>query len=205
MRDGLEARVDLSCPCVTPEAACSLFNTCLAIFLEQDSPCGRVIALDEAHKYMTSSAESQALTSTLLSTVRLQRHVGARIVVATQEPTVSSALLDLCSVTIIHRFTSPAWLRALQAHVALPVQNQVTTRCRDRPSLDQTLSNREELFGEIVRLKTGEAFIFAPSAAVSIGSKGDDCEQGSTLDRACLKVRIRARLSEDGGKSVVAR
>ncbi|KAK8092721.1 uncharacterized protein PG998_014762 [Apiospora kogelbergensis] len=181
---GLLTIIDLSCPCVTPEAACSLFNTCLAIFLERDTPCGRVIALDEAHK----------------------RHVGARIVVATQEPTISSALLDLCSVTIIHRFTSPAWLRTVQAHVALPVHNQATTRCRDRPSLDQTLSDREELFGEIVGLKTGEALVFAPSAAVGIDSNGGDgCEQSSTLDQACLKVRIRARLSEDGGKSVLAR
>lgn len=45
-----------------------------------------------------------------------------------------------------HRF-SPAWLRALQAHAALPVQSQALTRCRDRLSLDQTLSNHGELFG----------------------------------------------------------
>jgi len=42
--------VDLSCPCVTPEGACSLFNICLSIFLEQNMTTGRVIALDEAHK-----------------------------------------------------------------------------------------------------------------------------------------------------------
>lgn len=43
--------VDLSCPCVTPEGACSLFNICLSIFLEHKSAAaGRIIALDEAHK-----------------------------------------------------------------------------------------------------------------------------------------------------------
>ncbi|KAG3194753.1 hypothetical protein PC129_g24897, partial [Phytophthora cactorum] len=29
--------VDLSCPCVTAEMACSLFNVCLSLFLEQDA------------------------------------------------------------------------------------------------------------------------------------------------------------------------
>ena len=42
--------VDLSCPCVSPETACSLFNICLSLFLEQSISCGRVVALDEAHK-----------------------------------------------------------------------------------------------------------------------------------------------------------
>ncbi|KLU93221.1 hypothetical protein MAPG_12158, partial [Magnaporthiopsis poae ATCC 64411] len=44
--------VDLSCPCVKADTACSLFNICLSLFLEQDSSrIGRVVALDEAHKY----------------------------------------------------------------------------------------------------------------------------------------------------------
>jgi len=42
--------VDLSCPCVTPENACSLFNICLSLFVEQSSAGGRIVALDEAHK-----------------------------------------------------------------------------------------------------------------------------------------------------------
>jgi len=42
--------VDLSCPCVTAESACSLFNMCLSLFLEQHTTVGRVIGLDEAHK-----------------------------------------------------------------------------------------------------------------------------------------------------------
>lgn len=47
---GLLTIVDLSCPCITPEAACMLFNVCLSIFLEQDPRVGRIVALDEAHK-----------------------------------------------------------------------------------------------------------------------------------------------------------
>lgn len=111
--------IDLSCPTVDPESACQLFNICLSLFLEQDpSSVGRVIALDEAHKYMNSSGEASTLTDQLLSAIRLQRHLGARVIISTQEPTVSPKLLDLCSVTIVHRFTSPEWLRALQNHLA---------------------------------------------------------------------------------------
>ncbi|EGE04190.1 hypothetical protein TEQG_03221 [Trichophyton equinum CBS 127.97] len=42
--------VDLSYPCISPDTACSLFNVCLEIFLEQSPVIGRVVALDEAHK-----------------------------------------------------------------------------------------------------------------------------------------------------------
>lgn len=46
--------VDLSCPCVTAEMACSLFNICLSIFLEKRqlqglkgaALIGRIVALD---------------------------------------------------------------------------------------------------------------------------------------------------------------
>ncbi len=52
----------------------------------------------------------------LLEPIRLQHHLGARII-ATHEPTVSPAL-ELCSVTIVHRFSSPAWLRTLREYLA---------------------------------------------------------------------------------------
>lgn len=42
--------VDLSCPCVTAEAASSIFDLCLSLFLEETSNVGKVVALDEAHK-----------------------------------------------------------------------------------------------------------------------------------------------------------
>lgn len=49
--------VDLSCPCVPAQTACSLFNICLSLFLEQESKIGRVVALDEAHKFMGGGTE----------------------------------------------------------------------------------------------------------------------------------------------------
>lgn len=45
--------VDLSCPFVDSGTACVLFNIVLGVFLAKDSPAGKVIAVDEAHKVHT--------------------------------------------------------------------------------------------------------------------------------------------------------
>lgn len=228
--------VDLSCPTVDPESACQLFNICLSLFLEQDPQnIGRVIALDEAHKYMNSSGEASALTEQLLSTIRLQRHLGARVIISTQEPTVSPKLLDLCSVTIVHRFTSPEWLRTLQKHLAgvstssrmmaqasgddgvstgekdieesgeddengvaglTKVLKTLTLKAEGNTEKDAAMS----LFGQIVQLRVGEALLFAPNALLDVRAGA----QPEKLSNGVLKVRIRARVTEDGGRSVMA-
>ncbi|KAK3489079.1 uncharacterized protein B0T23DRAFT_321974 [Neurospora hispaniola] len=188
-RPGMLTIVDLSCPCVTAEMACSLFNICLSLFLEQDcNSIGRVIALDEAHKYMSSdtgSAECRTLTDRLLETIRLQRHLGARVIISTQEPTISPKLLDLCSVTIVHRFTSPDWLRALSKHLAgvskggrmlekaLAInQNMADDVCIENAGVNSLALDYSdpamELFSRIVALRVGEALIFAPSAIIGV-------------------------------------
>lgn len=46
--------VDLSCPFVDESTACSMFNICLAIFLEERGQTSRIVALDEAHKVRDS-------------------------------------------------------------------------------------------------------------------------------------------------------
>jgi hypothetical protein len=217
--------VDLSCPCVTPEMACSLFNICLSLFLEQDSAAvGRIIALDEAHKFMTDSQECAALTEALLATIRLQRHLGARVVISTQEPTISPKLLDLCSVTIVHRFTSPDWLNALRKHLAgVSSGGKLLEKARKLNMSDEdaeegvdgagalTLGDADpalELFSRIVDLRVGEALMFAPSAIVGV-KKGKDGKTGGLGDvkrlaHGVLKVRIRNRTTADGGRSIMA-
>jgi hypothetical protein len=77
-----------------------------------------IVALDEAHKFMTQTAEARHLTESLLQLVRQQRHNGTRVVIATQEPTLSTQLIDLCDVTIVHSFRSPAWYTTLKGHLA---------------------------------------------------------------------------------------
>ena len=197
--------------------ACSLFNICLSLFLEQSSSVGRVVALDEAHKYMNESSDSTALTESLLATIRLQRHLGARVFISTQEPTISPKLLDLCSVTIVHRFTSPDWLRTLQKHLAgvssaSKMLRQVEDEDGSASSVDDSSDDGVEplmlgssnptleLFSWIVRLRIGEAFVFAPSAVIGVDRSGEV----KRLGHGALKVRIRNRVTEDGGKSVMA-
>jgi hypothetical protein len=220
--------VDLSCPCVTAEAACALFNICLNLFLEQPSDeIGRVVALDEAHKYMTESAECQTLTESLLSTIRLQRHLGTRIVITTQEPTISPKLLDLCTVTIVHRFTSPNWLATLKKHLAAAIPGRKLVETGE--SYDD---GAEELLDRIVSLRQGEALMFCPSAVVGVkeaaGEDGidemadefarwspmrdgarsvveDDVGKGLVhLGQGIMKIRVRERVTQDGGRSVMA-
>lgn len=210
--------------------ACSLFGICLSLFLEQDSKIGRVIALDEAHKYMTESADCQTLTESLLSTIRLQRHIAARVIISTQEPTISPRLLDLCSVTIVHRFTSPDWLSTLKKHLAgASVPSEVDDdddllTGRDRSMGINPLhlnpgNMSADLFSRIVALRTGEALLFAPSAIIGVRggcnvdsdgpfdipeervNVGDDTIR---LGNGVLKVRIRKRVTADGGRSAMA-
>jgi len=92
--------VDLTDPVIDADSACVLFDICLSVFIQQ-TQCGKIVALDEAHNYMTEgSSAAQALTEKLLRTVREQRHQAVRVVVATQEPSINTQLLDLCSIKI---------------------------------------------------------------------------------------------------------
>lgn len=218
-----------ACPCVTAEQACSLFDICLSLFLEQNTDLGRVVALDESHKYMAETDESQVFTESLLSAIRLQRHNGTRIIISTQEPTISPGLLDLCSITIVHRFTSPVWLQVLRRHLAgaseiggckEPEANggELHTPGQSRQVLPAPKRYRTipgpELFSNIVQLRTGEAFLFAPSGMVDaiprsqskISTAVDQSGwQPVFLGDGIMKVRIRNRITVDGGKSIIAR
>ncbi|KAF6524911.1 hypothetical protein HZS61_010706 [Fusarium oxysporum f. sp. conglutinans] len=212
--------VDLSCPCVTAEQACSLFDICLSLFLEQKTDLGRVVALDESHKYMNNTNESNVFTESLLSAIRLQRHNGTRIIISTQEPTVSPSLLDLCSITIVHRFTSPVWLQVLRRHLAGASDNDESgAKGLETPNESEQGSKQywtipaSEIFSNIVQLRTGEAFVFAPSAIVdaipkthagaSVAQKGGDW-QPVFLGDGIIKAIVRNRITADGGKSIIA-
>ncbi|RBR09934.1 uncharacterized protein FIESC28_09680 [Fusarium coffeatum] len=214
--------VDLSCPCVTAETACSLFNICLSLFLEREPTIGRVVALDEAHKYMNDSSDSQTLTESLLSIIRLQRHLGTRVILSTQEPTVSPKLLDLCSTVIVHRFTSPAWFATLRRHLAgAYLVSEADSKICNREMVNSTNAEKdndvlgsfprlnvkdEDLFSHIVSLETGEALLFCPSALIDIRA-ARACNSKSSLMQlgsSAMKVRIRKRITADGGQSVMA-
>lgn len=162
---------------------------------------------------MNESAEAQTLTDTLLSTIRLQRHLGARIIICTQEPTISSALLDLCSITIVHRFTSPEWMRSLKAHLAAgapDLADQVLEAGRGQgdlktaPTSGAKSHTASSIFKKVVGLGIGEALIFSPSAMIDADVVSGGTSEYVRLGTGFLKVRVRTRLTTDGGKSVLA-
>jgi hypothetical protein len=178
-------------------------------------------------QYITSTSDTSALTKTLLAAIRLQRHLGIRIFISTQEPTISPKLLDLCSMTIVHRFTSPDWLRCLRGHLAGVAMDDGTSNGNDgndngdddndddddgyhddkpRTSTPSpTPSKPVPIFQQIVRLRVGEALLFAPSAILDIDrSAGWDEARIRKLGKGYLKVKIRSRITDDGGRSVLA-
>ncbi|KAJ3549529.1 hypothetical protein NMY22_g852 [Coprinellus aureogranulatus] len=137
--------VDLSDPFLDEGAACGLFDIIIRLFVRAEVNTGKVLVVDEAHKYLSPNRSASGLTKTLLRLIRQQRHLAMRVLISTQEPTVvPKTVLDLCSVTILHRFTSPAWWQHLIQHVSADF-------------------SKSDAFDQVVKLQTGQALILAPS------------------------------------------
>ncbi len=136
---------------------------------------------------MTDTPASKALTESLMGVIRQQRHFGARVIISTQEPSISPKLIDLCSITVMHRFSSPEWLDVLQKHILVS-------------DGEDEKGNRIGILREIMRLKTGEALVFAPSAI--FGAKDETGEWEIGADKL-LRMRMRKRVTWDGGRSMV--
>jgi hypothetical protein len=160
-----------------------------------------IAVLDEAHKYLINS-DTARLTQSILSIIRLQRHLATRIIIATQvghhrpivlrsprslhvqEPTViPSTVLDLASFIICHRFTSPSWCTHLARHVSAG-DNAETA----------------QWYQDVMLLATGQCVVFSPSALVMTSNDSSV----RLLGRGYLKLRVRPRLSLDGGASLLA-
>ena len=143
---------------------------------------------------MTATSSSSKFTESLLRVIREQRHLATRVIIATQEPTISPALLDLSSMTIVHRFTSPSWLTVLKSHLAgMSVEGETSKR------------DIAGMFKHIVNLEAGQALLFSPSAMTGVDSKaGADRLKMQKLGMRYLKIGVRKRLTEDGGRSILA-
>jgi hypothetical protein len=113
MKSGRLVVVDMRDELIDKTEALALFMVLLNRFTEVRGPkidFNRLIVFDEAHKYMSEGN----LTELITETVREMRHRGASIVVASQDPpSVPQTVIELSTVIITHKFTSPAWLRYL--------------------------------------------------------------------------------------------
>jgi hypothetical protein len=135
--------------------------------------------------------------NSLLSIIRQQRHLATRVLIATQEPTLSPSLIDLCNVTIVHRFLSPAWFETLKNHLA----GASFAGKNDHRSI-------VDIFRIIVGLKTGEALLFSPTALLDIGAQNPSNPFAKRplekLTDSFIRLFIRKRVTTDGGRSIMA-
>lgn len=143
------------------------------------------------NQFLAQSGEALVLTNELVSVIRQQRHTGTRVVIATQEPTLSPKLIDLANATFVHRFLSPSWYEVLKNHLA--------------GANRQDPGSNNSLFRTIVGLRTGQALLFCPTARMDV----DDEAPGGTkwikpLNDSYINIQIRRRLTADGGKSITA-
>ena len=143
---------------------------------------------------MTGTDSSSTLTSSLLSVIRQQRHLATRVIIATQEPTISPSLLDLSSMTIVHSFTSPAWLDVLKSHLAAVSSNGESSK-----------RGAQDILEQIVELNAGQALVFSPAAMVGVDDRdGNGSPRMLKLGTQYLKILVRERTTADGGRSILA-
>jgi len=190
---GMLTIIDLSDPFVDLALAGAIFEICIRLFQRASVDTGKVLVVDEAHKYLSEKNTSNVLTQALLSLVRQQRHMSMRVIVSTQEPTVlPSAFLALCSTIILHRFASPAWWDHLKNHISAKMSS-------------------EDAFDRVVTLKTGEALVSCPTGLYVSSAQSDaSSAPGSSkptlmqFSRNFIVVRTRKRVTADGGVSPMA-
>ncbi|KAI0751495.1 hypothetical protein C8Q80DRAFT_1157643 [Daedaleopsis nitida] len=185
-KEGQLTIVDLSDPFVDQGSACALFEIVTRLFVRAEVGTGKVLVVDEAHKYLSVNKAMSGLTKVLTSLTRQQRHLAMRVIISTQEPTaLPPVLIDLCSVAILHRFSSPAWWEAIVKHVSADFSD-------------------DDAFDHVVKLKTGEAVILAPSGLGRFPSAGKAFTGNPELaqfGRRYLLARTRRRVTADGGVS----
>ncbi|KAI5124859.1 hypothetical protein M0805_007292 [Coniferiporia weirii] len=174
--------VDLSDPFIDPASACGIFEVVTRLFVRARVDTGKVIVVDEAHKYLSTNHGSSGLTKSLLTLIREQRHKGMRVIISTQEPTVvPPVLIDLCTVTVLHRFSSPSWYEHILKHVSADLGS--------------------DAFDRVVKLQTGEAIVLAPSGLYAYTGAFENTV--GQYGRRYLHVRMRGRVTKDGGASIL--
>ncbi len=118
MQPGRLLLVDLRDEFLDQDDALGLFVIMLNIFSNVKRPDGstfnKFIVFDEAHKYMSNGD----LTESIVETIRLMRHKGVSVLIASQDPpSLPNAIIELSSAVVVHRFNSPQWLKHIQRSI----------------------------------------------------------------------------------------
>lgn len=116
LRPGRLIVVDLRDEFIDKDEALGLFVVMLNIFANAGREVGfnKLIVFDEAHKYM----DNPDLTAHIVGVIRQMRHQGVSVLIASQDPpSLPTAIIELSSLVILHRFNSPKWLKHVQMSV----------------------------------------------------------------------------------------
>lgn len=141
LRPGRLIIVDLRDEFIEKDEALGLFVVMLNIFSGVMQVGGKAfnkfIVFDEAHKYMNN----KELVDSITTAIREMRHKGVSVMIASQDPmSLPTEIIELSSIVIMHKFSSPAWVKH--------VQKAITAL--------QTLTPTE-----MASLGSGEAFLWA--------------------------------------------
>lgn len=136
--------VDLRDEFIEKEEALGLFVVMLNIFSSVMTVDGKAfnkfIVFDEAHKYMNN----KELVDSITTAIREMRHKGVSIMIASQDPmSLPTEIIELSSMVVMHRFSSPAWVKHVQKAIT-PLQTLTAT--------------------EMAALGSGEAYLWANKA-----------------------------------------
>lgn len=117
LRPGRTVIVDLRDEWIEKDEALGLFVVMLRIFAAsrfEGREFNKLVVFDEAHKYISESD----LISQVVETIREMRHQATSVIIASQDPlSVPRAIIELTSVLILHRMTSPQWLKHLRSAI----------------------------------------------------------------------------------------
>lgn len=144
MKPGRLIIVDLRDEFIEKDEALGLFVVMLNIFSGVKTVAGqkfnKFIVFDEAHKYMNN----KDLVDSITTAIREMRHKGVSIMIASQDPmSLPTEIIELSSIVVLHRFSSPAWVKHVQKAIT-PLQTLTAT--------------------EMAQLGSGEALLWASKA-----------------------------------------
>jgi hypothetical protein len=115
LRPGRTVIVDLRDQWIEKDEALGLFVVMLRIFATtkfEGRAFNKLVVFDEAHKYITESD----LIGQVVETIREMRHQATSVVIASQDPlSVPRSVIELTSILLLHRITSPQWLKHLKS------------------------------------------------------------------------------------------
>src|SRR5262245_41918547 len=118
LRPGRTVIVDLRDEWIEKDEALGLFVVMLRIFAATEfggREFNKLVVFDEAHKYISESE----LIGQVVETIREMRHQATTVVIASQDPlSVPRAVIELTSILLLHRMTSPQWLKHLKGALA---------------------------------------------------------------------------------------